>query len=97
MESAFKIYPPSESNDNFFNKAFDCIRAFELEQMYSVLSCSVCHEARIDMRYVSWVHMLSLPQWQITYKNVLLNDMNPGKVPNELSDLSIVEKQIICP
>lgn len=22
--------------------------------------------------------------------------MNPGKVPNELSDLSIVEKQIIC-
>lgn len=45
--------PPSESNDKIFNKAFDCIRAFELEQMsYSVLSCSVCHEARIDMRYV---------------------------------------------
>lgn len=42
--------PPSESNDKIFNKAFDCIRAFELEQMsYSVLSC---HEARIDMRYV---------------------------------------------
>lgn len=76
----------------------DCIRAFELEQMsYSVLSCSVCHEARIDMKMFnentcfrchkdkSHIKMLSSE-----------NNMNPGKVPNVLSDLSIVEQQLIC-
>ncbi len=42
---------PPLTTDIHFNKAMDCIRAFELEQMsYNFKHCSTCNERRLQMK-----------------------------------------------
>lgn len=88
--------PPSEDNQQF-DKAMDSIRAFELQQMaYSFKFCTICHERRLDMK------MATSENCERCYRDKQgikmyskENNMDPGKVPEELKDLTIIEQQLI--
>ena len=42
------------TNDPHYNKAMECIRAFELQQMaYQFQSCSICNECKLQMKMSS--------------------------------------------
>ena len=88
---------PELTNDKHLDHAFDCICSFELQEMsYSVKCCSICNECKINMKLKNGVY----EKW-IRDKNPIQmfsseNNMDPGKMPNELKNLSIVEHQLIA-
>ena len=88
--------PPPFTTDEQFNKAVDCIRSFELKEMnYNIYSCSICNETRIDMKIKNNIcdrcTKDKLPIKMFSKEN----NMDPGVVPPELKDLTIVEQQLI--
>ena len=88
---------PILTNDSQYNKAMDCIRSFELKEMTrEIILCSVCKERRIDLKVNSkgvCKRCASDKQDIKMFSNE--NNMNPGKVPNELAALSMIEQQLI--
>ncbi|KAK3104656.1 hypothetical protein FSP39_007268 [Pinctada imbricata] len=90
--------PPPITNDEQFNKAMDSIRSFELKQMsYTVNTCSICHETRINMKLSENGVCINCKKDKYDIKMFSdQNNMNPGKLPQELNDLTIIEQQLIC-
>ena len=74
----------------------DCIRKFELEQIsLSINFCSICKERRIGMKISNEVCKQCS-----TYKNIIQlysedNNMDPKLSPPEMSDLTVIEQQLI--
>ena len=87
--------PPSV--DPKFDKAMDAIRTFELEQMsYSVETCSICLECRLSEVHFSGM-CARCKRDKIPIKMFSAeNCMDPGQVPSELADLTVVEQQLIA-
>ena len=75
----------------------DAIRNFELKQMsYQIKNCNVCHETRIEMNMASDTICRRCNCDKNSIKMFSdLNNMNPGKLPSELSNLTLVEQQLI--
>ncbi len=73
------------------------IKKFELEQMsYSFSTCTICKERRIESKLVH-----NMCKKCRTDKNAVKmfssdNLMDPGQVPPQLQDMSVVEQQLIC-
>ncbi|KAK3093512.1 hypothetical protein FSP39_016633 [Pinctada imbricata] len=90
--------PPPLHNDEQFNKAMDCIRSFELKQMsYNWNTCSVCHEMRIDMKLIHDGMCLRCAKDKSEIKMFSTeNNMDPGKMPQQLENLTVIEQQMIC-
>ena len=90
--------PPPLHENQHFNKVMDCIRSFELKQMsLNFKFCTICKERRIETKISS----SSICKRCNSDKNSLKlfsfqNNMDPQSVPPELSDLSIIEQQLIC-
>ena len=90
--------PPPLHENQHFNKVMDCIRSFELKQMsLNFKFCTICKERRIETKISS----SSICKRCNSDKNSLKlfsfqNIMDPQSVPPELSDLSIIEQQLIC-
>ena len=90
--------PPPPSDDSQFDKAMDSIRNFELQEMnYNIDFCKICNERRIDMK----MSIDDICKRCATDKSQIKqfsteNNMNPGILPKELSNLSILEQQLIC-
>ena len=88
--------PPITGNKQF-DLAMDSIRSFELEQMsYNLQTCSICNECRIDIKLNknSFCNRCAAEKDKIhmfSDKNL----MNPGVLPDELKNLSIIEQQLI--
>ena len=84
-------------DDSQFEKAMDSIRNFELQEMnYNIDFCKICNERRIDMK----MSIDDICKRCATDKSQIKqfsteNNMNPGILPKELSNLSILE-QLIC-
>ena len=90
--------PPPPSNDPQFDKAMDSIRNFELQEMnYNIDLCKICNVRRIDMKMSSndLCKRCATDKSQIKQFSTE-NNMNPGILPKELSNLSILEQQLIC-
>jgi hypothetical protein len=74
----------------------DCIRKFELEQIsLSINICSICKERRIGMKISNEV----CKRYSID-KNIIKlysedNNMDPKPSPPEMSDLTVIEQQLI--
>lgn len=89
---------PLTENDTF-NMALNAIRTFELTQMsYGINYCKICHERDIEM---NMFNTEICKRCSLDTKNKVKmysdeNNMNPGKVPPELADLSMIEEQLIC-
>lgn len=75
----------------------DSIRAFELQQMaYSFKFCTICHERRLDMKMATNENCDRCYRDKQGIKMYSKeNNMVPGKVPEELKDLSIIKQQLI--
>jgi hypothetical protein len=89
--------PPPQSDDEQFNNAMNSVRAFELEQMsYTFKSCDICHEVKLNMRMASLniCHRCQKDKEAVKMFSTQ-NQMDPGIVPPELSDLTMVEQQLI--
>ena len=92
------IAPPPPSIDNSkYDNAMDSIRAFEIEQMsYSFKFCKICKERRLEMKMS---HTDICTRCHKDKHNVKMfsssNNMDPGKLPMELQDLTIIEQQLI--
>lgn len=84
--------PPPSEDSKHFHKDMDSIRAFELQQItYSFQFCTICHERRLDMK------MTTSETCERCYRDKQgikryskENNMDPGKVPEELKDLTII-------
>jgi hypothetical protein len=88
---------PELTNDKHLDHAFDCIRSFELQEMsYSVKCCSICNECKIDMKLKNGVCEKCIKGKNPIKMFSSENNMDPGKMPNELKNLSIVEQQLIA-
>ena len=89
--------PPLIENEQF-NKAMDAIRSFELQQMsYIFECCTVCNERRVntDKLKNGVCKRCCKDKSQIKMFSDGSN-MDPGQVPAELSNLTVVEQQLIC-
>ena len=86
------------TNDPHYNKAMECIRAFELQQMaYQFQSCSICNECKLQMKMSSTAACTRCAKDKNNIKMFSAqNFMDPRKVPKQLEDFSIVEQQLIC-
>jgi hypothetical protein len=96
-ENNIPFAPPLHENAHF-NTVMDCIRNFELKQMSLTFKfCSVCKERRLDMN----VNSDQICKRCKSDKNQIKlfspeNNMDPQKLPTELSGLTIIEQQLIC-
>ena len=89
---------PPLTGDSHFDKAMDAIRSFELEQMsYSTNQCEVCNEVRIipqkDDKEVCSRCKKDKSEIKMFSEE---NNMNPGKQPEELCNLTTAEMFLIC-
>jgi hypothetical protein len=88
---------PEQTNDKHLDHAFDCIRPFELQEMsYSVKCCSICNECKINMKLKNDVCEKCIGEKNTIKMFSSENNMDPGKILNELKILSIVEQQLIA-
>jgi len=89
---------PPLSADEKQNTAMNSIRIVELEQMSdSIRTCSICHECRLEMKMSPNENICRRcfsDQNQIKLYS-LANNMNPGKLPSELYNMTIIEQQLI--
>ena len=89
--------PPPPSDNSQFDKTMDSIRNFELQEMnYNIDFCKICNERRIAMK----MSIYDIRKRCATDKSQIKqfsteNNMNPGILPKELSNLSFLE-QLIC-
>ena len=89
--------PPPPSDNSQFDKAMDSIRNFELQEMnYNIDFCKICNKRRIAMK----MSIYDIRKRCATDKSQIKqfsteNNMNPGILPKELSNLSFLE-QLIC-
>ena len=90
--------PPPLSDNLQFNTAMDAIRSFELTQMsYKFNFCEICKERRLQQKMKSQTVCVRCSSDKHEIKMFSSeNSMDPGDVPSELSDMSIVEQQLIC-
>ena len=89
--------PPPLSNDCQFNKAMDCIRAFELEQMnYTIYTCKTCCESRIEMKLSDGICKRCRSDKGSIKMFSDENIMDPKPLPNELSSMTLIEQQLIA-
>jgi hypothetical protein len=91
--SEHDVPAPLHENQHF-NKVMDYIRSFELKQMSLNLKfCTICKERRIETKMFS----KSICKRCNSDKNSLkLFSFQNNMDPHELSDLSIIEQQLIC-
>ncbi|CAC5397333.1 unnamed protein product [Mytilus coruscus] len=88
--------PPLFADDEQFNKAVNCIRSFELQEIsYTIDVCSVCYERKINLKLKNGVCERCFKDKGIIKMFSAENNMKPGEVPLELENLSIVEEQLI--
>ena len=90
--------PPPLHENQHFNKFMDCIRSFELKQMsLNFKFCTICKERRIEtkMSFSSICKRCNSDKKSLKLFS-FQNNMDPQSVPPELSDLSIIEQQLIC-
>ncbi|VDI81681.1 Hypothetical predicted protein [Mytilus galloprovincialis] len=88
--------PPPFADDEHFNKAVNCIRSFELQEMsYTIDVCSVCFERKINLKKKNSVCERCFKDKVVIKMFSTENNMNPGEVPLELANLSVVEEQLI--
>ncbi|CAG2201823.1 unnamed protein product [Mytilus edulis] len=88
--------PPPFADDEHFNKAVNCIRSFELQEMsYTIDVCSVCFERKINLKKKHSVCERCFKDKVVIKMFSTENNMNPGEVPLELANLSVVEEQLI--
>ena len=89
--------PPPLKNNDQYNIAMDSIRAFELEQMsYEFQECIHCHEYRLEMKMKSHNVCYKCHSDKNDIKMYsAANKMDPGLIPKELQNLSLVEQQLI--
>ena len=74
----------------------DCIRKFELEQIsLSINFCSICKERRIGMKISNEVCKHCSTDKNIIHLYSEDNNMNPKLSPPEMSDLIVIEQQLI--
>ena len=74
------------------------IRICELEQMsYSIKTCSICHECRPEMKMLPKENVCRRSFSDKNKKKLYSssNNMNPGKLPSELYNMTIIEQQLI--
>ena len=90
--------PPPLDKNPILNNAVDSIRAFEVEQMsYKFFQCTICHERRLQMLMANSQTCKRCDKETLPVKLYSAeNNVIPGKVPQELSDLSVIEEQLIC-
>ena len=97
MSQFQKPPPPPITDDETYNNSLDHIRTFELKEMTRDINfCTVCQERRIDMKVnVSNIcHRCTSDKQSINmFSNE--NNMNHGKVRQQLQNLTIVEQQLI--
>ena len=88
---------PPLTDDAQYDKAMDCIRSFELKEMTRKINfCSVCNERRIDLKLdAKGVCRRCTSDKQGIKMFSSENNMNPGPVPDELKNLSMIEQQLI--
>ena len=88
---------PPMSEDEQFNKAMDAIRQFELRQMsYKIVFCTICKEINIDGKQSDGICKRCNADKNSIKMFSAENKMDPGIVPNELQNLTMVEEQLIC-
>lgn len=89
--------PPPLSNNAKYDKAMDSIRAFELQQMsYFFQFCTICKERRLEMKMSK--NSVCSRCFRDKHDIKLFsssNNMDPGKLPEELQGLTIIEQQLI--
>ena len=86
------------SDNVVLNEALDSVRAFEIEQMsYKFSCCNICHERRLEMLMANKDICKRCSKDTLSVKQFSSeNNMDPCKVPPELSDLTFIEEQLIC-
>ena len=79
--------------------AMEAIQTFENEQMsYSFNTCPVCNECRLEMKMSRDKSMCHRCQQDKNHVKMFSKEnlMDPGYMPEELKDLTLVEQQLIC-
>lgn len=76
----------------------DCIRDLELEQMsYKFGFCETCKERRLEMKMASATLCSRCSRDNsVVPMFSAANNMDPGEVPVQLANLTIIEQQLIC-
>ena len=93
--------PPPLLDNPTFDRALDCIRSFEVEQMsYNFSVCSICHERRFQLVMSttdSGSQICSRCKKDTSLVRLFSSEniMDPGILPLELIDLTVVEEQLI--
>ena len=73
------------------------VKTFEEQQMsYSFNRCTTCKERRIDITLVDGICKKCRQDKNLIKMYSAANFMDPGTVPPELQDMSVVEQQLIC-
>ena len=90
--------PPPLSPDPQYNHVMDCIRDFELQQMsYTFNFCNICKERNLEMKMATENICLRCYRDKSPVKMFSVeNNMDPGEVPDQLANLTVVEQQLIC-
>ena len=75
----------------------DYVKKFEKEQMsYEFATCTICKETRIGLQLSNG----ECKKCRCDKENIKMfseeNCMDPGNVPTELQDMTVVEQQLIC-
>ena len=85
-------------SSNSINTALSSIRKFEEEQMsYMFNKCSICNELKLDIKIGKEGMCKRCQKDKSTIKMFSKeNIMDPGAVPIELMNLSVIEQQLIC-
>ena len=79
------------------NDILRIIKKFEVEQMsYSFSTCTTCKERRIELKLVNGMCKKCRKDKNPIKMYSAENHMDPGKVPAELQDMTVVEQQLIC-
>ena len=92
-----QIPPPAPSVSEKFDKAMDSIRAFELQQLsYDFMTCTICNECHM-IEKINKQTICQRCSKEKTHVKLFSdsNSMDPGKVPEELNQLTVVEQQLI--
>ena len=96
IQTGEQCYPRRTSSSSVDN-VLGCIRSFEEEQMlYNFKFCSVCQERRLQQKMTNSFYCQRCARDKNPTKMFSKgNNMDPGGVPLELKDLTMLEEQLI--
>ena len=93
------LHATQEKQQHFesdLKEATKAIHAFEREQMtYALKSCTICQEMRLEMKQRDGVCLRCARDKNAIKLFSIENNMDPGEVPEELQDLTLIEQQLI--